>query len=341
MAIFSKIKNSGKAGSGARGTSSLKDYLEQEQKTELELITTFNCSLDWANDFENTRQVMGTSNSGAIHTHYTLSFSTEDDITPLEAHKFAEKLIESFDKFKDYEIALVTHKDTQHAHSHIVVNQTKMTLSQDNNIKKYHLSREEQHELKSLMQEMTRGINRERALTGDREQLIDTRIDTKPLSDRIAERGNKKELRVELEQKISDIFNKSKNLKNFEKSLKKEDIEMRFDKKRGRIKFRTLGDRRFLLGDKMQDERFSKENFSNEIERKEQEIDLYQDLKDRFERFEQNLEEDSYLYTSYEIKEKLKEYKQDLLEEAERQDKDVYERLKQDFEPNRDLELEL
>lgn len=295
MAIFKKVKQSGKAGGGLKATTKLKNYLEQEEKIALK--TTLNCSSEWDRDFELTREDKETVGKGAIHTHYILSFSNEDDLTAKECHKFAEDLIKSFDKFNDFEIAIVTHKDKEHAHSHIVINQTKFNLNKDDNIKKFHLNKQEEMQLKSKMQELTREINEYREISKDRRLLVDTRIETRSIREKVLDRrqnlSNKLEKNKNLEQKILKKWEVSKNFKEFEKLLKADSIEYRLNQKNETIKFREPNEKSFLWGDKMQNEIFHRGNFPREIEKKEiKEVIKYElERSENKKEFIQNLEE--------------------------------------------------
>jgi hypothetical protein len=51
---------------------------------------------------------------------FKLSFDTKDNISHKECHTIALKIAERC--FKGYECVIATHKDTEHIHSHIVVN---------------------------------------------------------------------------------------------------------------------------------------------------------------------------------------------------------------------------
>lgn len=327
MAIFKQINSSGSKGTNF-STGNLQEYLEQEEKIELK--TTINCQDNWARDFERTREVLGSGNTGRIHSHYVLSFSDKDDISPSEAHRFAEELVSRLDKLKECEVAIISHKDETHAHCHIVVNQTKLDGS------KLHINRSEMLEIKREMQALTLELNKNRVLENKKE-LENTRIQKKSFDEKKLERTARREKINNISEKLEEILENSYSLEGFKEQCRDNSIEVEETYKQ--IKFRFEGERRWVQ-QKMLDDKFHKENLKELLSEK----DLYQDLKNKIEFRERDLEEYSYLYDNYERREKqekLKEYKQELLEQARKQDYEVYERLKKDFSIEKDRDLEL
>ena len=95
-------------------------YLTQEEKTEEKLIGGKDCDPDnIVNDFNMTQELYGKT-GGVKYHHIIQSFSPEDNITPEKAHEIGKELAES--QFKGFEVFVVTHKDKDHIHNHLVVN---------------------------------------------------------------------------------------------------------------------------------------------------------------------------------------------------------------------------
>lgn len=76
----------------------------------------------YAKQFDETAALYGKGKSfnERKYYHFKLSCARQDNLTPQEAHKFAEEVAERL--FKDYECVLATHTDTDTVHSHIIVN---------------------------------------------------------------------------------------------------------------------------------------------------------------------------------------------------------------------------
>ena len=77
---------------------------------------------DYAKQFETTAALYGKGKgfNERKYYHFKLSCAKQDNLTPQEAHQFAQEVAEKL--FRDYECVLATHTDTGTVHSHIVVN---------------------------------------------------------------------------------------------------------------------------------------------------------------------------------------------------------------------------
>lgn len=264
MAIFKQVNNSGSSTSKFK-TSNLKKYLEQEEK--LEMKTTINCSSNWDKDFERNRMIFD-KKDGRIHSHYVLSFSNDDDIKNSECHKFAEKFIERVEKFKDCQVAIITHKDETHAHAHIIVNQVKLDG------KKLSVNRSEMLEIKKTMKELTREINKYREINKNRKLLIDTKIEKNSFDERKEIRLEKENNLENLNQKVKYILDISYSKKEFLEELKNKNIE--FKETYQQIKVRNYGDRRWIQERDLKniDNRLTKLELNNYFEIKENKMEI-------------------------------------------------------------------
>ncbi len=77
---------------------------------------------DYAKQFEETAALYGKGKgfNERKYYHFKLSCARQDNLTPQEAHKFAEDVAEKL--FRDCECVLATHTDTDTVHSHIIIN---------------------------------------------------------------------------------------------------------------------------------------------------------------------------------------------------------------------------
>jgi len=121
MAICSFIKESKQTAGAMAGVIR---YVSQKQKTVDEngtrYLTGVNCVADLAQQtFMATKNLYGKA-TGTFFYQYVQSFSLQEQIIPAEAHKIALELAEKF--FPGCEVLVATHIDTEHLHSHFIVN---------------------------------------------------------------------------------------------------------------------------------------------------------------------------------------------------------------------------
>ncbi len=96
------------------------NYITKKEKTEEKLVSGLNCSPKTAIDEMKITKVMYNKTNKRQYYHFVQSFSPDEKITLEEAHKMAKELAEK--RFKGYEVVVATHKDTEHIHSHFIVN---------------------------------------------------------------------------------------------------------------------------------------------------------------------------------------------------------------------------
>lgn len=99
-------------------------YVSQEKKTMDETgrryLSGINCTPELAlKSFLATKNLYGKAN-GTFFYQYVQSFSPQEEVTPGEAHQIAQELAEQF--FPGCEVLVATHIDTEHLHSHLIVN---------------------------------------------------------------------------------------------------------------------------------------------------------------------------------------------------------------------------
>jgi gas vesicle protein len=186
----------------------LVNYLTNEEKTEEKLISGKDCSPEnIVREFRATKELYGKTDGIQYH-HMIQSFSPKDNITPEKAHELGIEIAEK--QFKGHEVFVVTHKDKEHIHNHLVIN----SVSFENG-KKYQSNRNSMIALK-------RASNRQ----CEREGLITLDIDHKALQ-RVSTGEKRIEMKGgipwkdELRQCIDFAKERTKNLKEFKTYLEK------------------------------------------------------------------------------------------------------------------------
>ena len=232
-------------------------YLTQEEKTEEKLIGGKDCDPDnVVNDFNMTQELYGKT-GGVKYHHIIQSFSPEDNITPEKAHEIGKELADS--QFKGFEVFVVTHKDKDHIHNHLVVN----SVSFENGLK-YNASNKSLWDIK---RESNRLCERENLKTLDLEHKAEKRISS--AEKRIMDRGQIP-WKDELRQIIDIARERTKDLQSFREFLEKNfDIETRVTKNSISYKHPDHGKaiRGRSLGDK-----YNKEELENEFNGQEKSI---------------------------------------------------------------------
>ena len=120
MATFTAVKNRG-GGRGALG--GVTRYVSQKEKTLWErqrLVTGWNCTAQSVLSEMQLTKERFRKTDGRQYYHFVQSFAETDDLTPQEAHAIALELAQR--EFPTFEVLVATHIDTDHLHSHLIVN---------------------------------------------------------------------------------------------------------------------------------------------------------------------------------------------------------------------------
>lgn len=120
MATFTAIKNRG-GGRGALG--GVLRYIQQDEKTLWEgvrLVSGWNCTAQSALSEMQLTKERYRKTDGRQYYHFVQSFAETDDLTPQEAHAIGLELAQR--EFPGFEVLVATHIDTDHLHSHLIVN---------------------------------------------------------------------------------------------------------------------------------------------------------------------------------------------------------------------------
>ena len=121
MATCSFIKESKQTAGAMKGVMR---YVSQGKKTldkdGTRYLTGVNCVADIAYQcFMATKNLYGKAHNTFFY-QYVQSFSPQERITPAEAHRIALELAEKF--FPGCEVLVAIHLDTEHLHSHFIIN---------------------------------------------------------------------------------------------------------------------------------------------------------------------------------------------------------------------------
>lgn len=124
----------------------------RNEKTEKKLVSGINCREDNPLADMMLTKKFWNKTGGRQYKHFVLAFPPDENISYEEAHKIAVEFVENTEKLKGFEVCIVTHKDKDHIHSHIVVNSVN---SEDG-----HKFRYSKHELRGFKENANRVLNK-------------------------------------------------------------------------------------------------------------------------------------------------------------------------------------
>lgn len=124
MPIFKAAENKKCGGKGGFKTSPRPTlaYITNPKKAAVVSSIMLDDSKNYAEQFADTAKIWNKAQSpkSRKYYHFIHSFSPDDNISPQTAHSLTEELCRKF--FPHSEIVIATHTDTNHIHSHIVIN---------------------------------------------------------------------------------------------------------------------------------------------------------------------------------------------------------------------------
>jgi len=212
------------------------NYLLQEEKTEITLIETKSCTTDFVRDFAITKNLNGKTDGVQFH-EIVQSFSP-GEVTPKQAHEIGQQMLKD-KKFENFQVVLVTHKDREHIHNHIIINSVSYVDG-----KKY---QQNKHDLKAF-KEHSNALCKERGLSYiDLSKKAERYINQK--ENKIFKSGeiSKKE---ELRDFIKEAREVSTNLEDLKDYLKiKHGVETKIQNKN--IKFKHPDLKNFVNGKRL------------------------------------------------------------------------------------------
>lgn len=124
MPIFKAAENKKCGGKGGFKTSPRPTlaYITNPKKAAIVSSIMLDDNKNYAEQFADTAKIWNKAQSpkSRKYYHFIHSFSPNDNISPQTAHRLTEELCRKF--FPHNEIVIATHTDTNHIHSHIVIN---------------------------------------------------------------------------------------------------------------------------------------------------------------------------------------------------------------------------
>lgn len=124
MLIFKAAENKKCGGKGGFKTSPRPTlaYITNPKKAAVVSSIMLDDNKNYAEQFADTAKIWNKAQSpkSRKYYHFIHSFSPDDNISPEKAHRLTEELCRKF--FPHSEIVISTHTDTNHIHSHIVIN---------------------------------------------------------------------------------------------------------------------------------------------------------------------------------------------------------------------------
>lgn len=124
MPIFKAAENKKCGGKGGFKTFPRPTlaYITNPKKAAVVSSIMLDDNKNYAEQFADTAKIWNKAQSpkSRKYYHFIHSFSPDDNISPQTAHRLTEELCKKF--FPHSEIVIATHTDTNHIHSHIVIN---------------------------------------------------------------------------------------------------------------------------------------------------------------------------------------------------------------------------
>lgn len=124
MPIFKAAENKKCGGKGGFKTSPRPTlaYIIDPKKAAVVSSIMLDDNKNYAEQFADTAKIWNKAQSknSRKYYHFIHSFSPDDNISPQKAHRLTDELCKKF--FPHSDIVIATHTDTNHIHSHIVIN---------------------------------------------------------------------------------------------------------------------------------------------------------------------------------------------------------------------------
>ena len=206
-------------------------YVAQKEKTldrdGTRYLTGVNCVAETAfQSFMATKHLYGKAHDTFFY-QYVQSFSPQERITPAEAHGIALELAERF--FPDCEVLIATHLDTEHLHSHFIINSV-----QPNTGKKLHFTPKTLEKMRLVSDQICRehGLS---TLKPYRQAQGEKGIKTGEY--RAAVRGES--WKFQLIAAIEDVMKKAGNREDFIREMRRRGYDVRWEDARKSITYTT------------------------------------------------------------------------------------------------------
>lgn len=237
-------------------TRHIETYLKNPKKTTQELYFGNLCDYEHvAQSFKHWNQCFIGKSNQRTYYHIVLSFHPEDNVTAQDCMRIAQEVCEST-KLKDYPYFGVVHTDTDHLHSHIVVNNVSVYG------KSYQSTRESTRELKMVANEICK-----------REGFLQSILDVdKKAGERLTTAETqmilkKKQVpwKEQLRYQIQEVVQCAQSLEDFKKCMKERfDVEVTENRK-GEFRYHCPSVEKPCPARRLGED-YSKETIKNRIE---------------------------------------------------------------------------
>lgn len=235
-----------------RKDGALFNYVTQNKKTEMKLITGINCRPSSAFKEMMITKRRFNKTDGRQFKHFVHSYSKhEKDLTPELAHKITLELLK-YEKFKGFEILVTTHTDTDTLHSHIVVNSVNMETG-----KKWNHSLGELFEMTDLSNELCKEYGLKYSFIDNRKSRFKNKERKSVEETKARKKGQS--WKTEAFYAINDCRKTAISKEDFISKLESLGYKVRWEDSRKNITF-TLPNGRKLNNDKL----YPPENFTKE-----------------------------------------------------------------------------
>ena len=261
MATVTAISTKG----GGGGKKSL-DYICRNDKTEgKKYVTALNCSLPTAyQEFKNTREMYGKT-GGIRYYHFVQSHPSGYKIETTLAHEIAVEFAER--AFKGYECVVATHTDTDHIHSHFILN----AVNAETGLK-YHSNKFTLNDLRQLSDE----ICQEYGVATLPKSELRKRTDGITTGEyRSAMKGES--WKIDLINTIDMVMRKAKSKKQFCFYMKQYGYGVRWEDSRKYITY-TCPNGKKCRDNRLHDDRYKKEKMEYEFKIRGNESRLHAEL---------------------------------------------------------------
>lgn len=257
MATFTAIKNKTQSG-GALGRAL--DYVEQEKKTlweERQLVTGWNCVAQSAYDEMMTTKQRFQKTDGRTFYQFVQSFDPAENVTPQEVHAIGLELAQKL--FPEFEVVVATHVDTDHLHSHLIVNSVSWKDGH-----KLHQNAADLQRQRQVNDEICMAHSLQ-VLEPPMKYVQDKRM--RPGEYRSAVRGES--WKFQLMNTIDLCMGRAKTRAEFVREMERRGYQVQWEKNRKAITYTTPGGKK-CRDDRLHDEKYLKERMELEFRIREE-----------------------------------------------------------------------
>lgn len=205
-------------------------YITKKEKTEYKLIGGYNCRGNNALSEMKATKKFWNKTGGRQYKHFVQSFSPDEKISLDEAYDIAYELIESWNKFKGYEVCFAVHKDREHIHTHMIVNSVSFESG-----KKFCYSKKELQDFKDLSDKIL--LKHNKTICAKNDEITDSNINGYKAIEK-AVQGNYESWLLNMVLAVNFVRAKAVSIENFISVLAEKGISAEWKDNRKYIVFK-------------------------------------------------------------------------------------------------------